>query len=39
MSGEDLKFSGWPEGSPAPSGPHHQRLYQDDTHLILELTP
>lgn len=39
MSGEDLKFSGWPEGSPAPSGPHHHRLYQDDTHLILELTP
>ena len=37
LSHEDLKFSGWPEGAPPPSGPHHHELYRDDNHLILEL--
>jgi len=37
MSREDLKFSAWPEGAPAPSGPHHRQLYRDNDHLILEL--
>jgi hypothetical protein len=39
MSREDLKFSGWPKGSPAASGPHHHRLYEDAGYVILELGP
>ena len=37
MGREDLKFSAWPAGAPAPSGPHHRQIYKDDTHLILQL--
>jgi hypothetical protein len=37
MSREDLKFSGWTEGTLGLSGPHYRRLYEDDDHLILEL--
>ena len=37
MSREDQKFSGWPAASPAASGPHHHRLYQDDDYIILAL--
>jgi len=37
MSREDLRFSGWPEGAPSPSGSHHRELYRDADYLILEL--
>jgi hypothetical protein len=37
MSRQDLAFSGWPEGAPGPSGPHHRTIHEDADHLIVEL--
>ena len=39
MNREDLKFSGWPEGSLAPSGPDYRKIHEDEHHVVLELTP
>jgi len=39
MSREDLKFSGWPEGTLRASGSGYRRIYQDHEHVILELLP
>jgi hypothetical protein len=36
---EDLKFSGWPEGTLRASGSGYRRIYQDDAHVVLELIP
>jgi hypothetical protein len=37
FSREDLKFSGWPEGTLRASGPGYRLLSRDDAHTILEL--
>jgi hypothetical protein len=37
MSREDLKFSGWSDSALASSGSNYRRIYEDETHLILEL--
>jgi hypothetical protein len=37
LSREDLKFSGWPEGTLQASGPGYRTLYRDDAHTVLEL--
>ena len=39
MSREDLKFSGWPDGTLRASGPGYRRIYEDDAHVVLELLP
>ncbi len=39
MNREDLKFSGWPEGTLRASGAGYRRIYQDDAHVVLELVP
>ena len=37
LAREDLEFSGWSDSALASSGSNYRRIYEDETHLILEL--